>query len=70
VEQSFKRCCITNVLDGAEDGVLWDDSDLDCPDLKGGVEESVDLESETEGIGEVDGEWIHLFNLDFQFCIA
>jgi hypothetical protein len=43
-EQSFKKCCITNALDGTEDYILWDNSDLDCPDLKSDLEESVDSE--------------------------
>jgi hypothetical protein len=46
VEQSFKKCCITNALDGTED-ILWDSFDLDCPDLKSDLEESVDSGCET-----------------------
>jgi hypothetical protein len=31
---SFNKLPITNALDGIEDGILWDNSDLNCPDLK------------------------------------
>ena len=34
VTKSFKKCCISNALDGTEDGLLWDDdkdSDVDDP---------------------------------------
>jgi hypothetical protein len=27
-KQFFKKCCITNALDGTEDGVVWKNSDL------------------------------------------
>jgi hypothetical protein len=37
MEQSFKKCSITNALDGKED-ILWDNSDFDCPDLKSDLE--------------------------------
>jgi hypothetical protein len=56
VEQQFKKCCITNSLDGTENYILWDSSDLDCPDLKSGLEESVDSECETECTSEEDSE--------------
>jgi hypothetical protein len=32
-EQSYKKYCITNTVDGTEN-ILQDVSDLDCPDLK------------------------------------
>jgi hypothetical protein len=31
---SFNKLPITNALDDIEDGILWDNSDLNCPDLK------------------------------------
>ena len=35
VAKSFKKCCISNALDGTEDDLLWDndkaDSDIDNP---------------------------------------
>jgi hypothetical protein len=34
MEHSFKKCCITNALDDTKGDILWDNSDLDCPDLK------------------------------------
>jgi hypothetical protein len=34
LEQSFKKCCITNALDGTKGDILWGNSDPDCRDLK------------------------------------
>jgi hypothetical protein len=31
VKQSFKKCCISNALNGTEDDVLWENCVLDCP---------------------------------------
>jgi hypothetical protein len=56
VEWLFKKCCITNALDGTEDDFLWHGSDLDCPDLKSDLEESVDSVCETGCTIEEDGE--------------
>jgi hypothetical protein len=56
VEQSFKKCCVTNALDGTEDDILWENSDLDCTDLKSDLEESVDSECETGCTSEEDSE--------------
>lgn len=47
LEHSFKKCCITNALDEIKGDISWDDSDLDCPDLKNDLEESVDSKCET-----------------------
>jgi hypothetical protein len=69
VEHSFKKCCITNAPNGTEDDMLWDSCDLDCPDLKGDLEESVHSECETGCSSEEDSEQTHLFNLNFQFCV-
>jgi len=30
--RSFKKCCISNALDGSEDGILWDDDGEDKDD--------------------------------------
>jgi hypothetical protein len=27
--KGFKKCCISNVMDGTEDGMLWNDRDED-----------------------------------------
>ncbi len=27
--KSFKKCCITNALDGSEDDIIWDDSEAE-----------------------------------------
>jgi hypothetical protein len=55
VQQSIKECCITNELDGTGD-ILWDNSNLDCPDLKSDLEESVGSECETGCTSEDDSE--------------
>jgi hypothetical protein len=73
VELSFKKCCITKALNGTEDDILRDNSDLDCPDLKSDLEQSVDSDCETGCTSEEDSEQINLFNLNFQsmffFCV-
>jgi len=38
IEKSFKKCCITNALDGSEDDVLWDDDD-ECKDTDSSTDE-------------------------------
>jgi len=30
--RSFKKCCISNALDGSEDDILWEDDDEDKDD--------------------------------------
>ena len=32
IVRSFKKCCISNVLDGSEDDILWEDDDEDKDD--------------------------------------
>jgi hypothetical protein len=44
VEHLFKKCCITDALDGTENDIIWDNSDLDYLDLKSDLEGSVDFE--------------------------
>jgi hypothetical protein len=45
-----------NAPDGTEDGVIWDSSDHDCPDLKSDLEESVHSECEPGCTSEEDSE--------------
>jgi hypothetical protein len=54
--QSFKKCYVTNEFDDTEDGIWWENSDLDCLDLKSYLEESVGSESETGWTSEEDRE--------------
>jgi hypothetical protein len=56
VEQSFRKCCITNALDGIGDANLWDSSELGCLDLKSNLEGYVDSEYETGCTSEEDSE--------------
>jgi hypothetical protein len=51
VEQSLNKRCITNILFGTEDK-----SDLDCPDLKSDLVDSVEPECATACISEEDRE--------------
>jgi hypothetical protein len=51
----IKKCCIINAFGGTEYNILWDHSDLDCPDLRGYLE-GVDLECETGRKREEDSE--------------
>ena len=30
IEKSFKKCCISNALDGTDDDLLWEESDNKC----------------------------------------
>jgi hypothetical protein len=32
IARSFKKCCISNALDGSEDDILWEDDDEDKDD--------------------------------------
>lgn len=56
----FKKCCLIIALDGTEYIILWDSSDLDCPELRGGLGE-VDLELDTMHRSEEDIELTDLF---------
>ena len=49
----FKKCCLINAPDGTEYNILWGNSDLDCPELRGGLEK-VDLEFDTVHTSEED----------------
>jgi hypothetical protein len=51
-----------NAFDGTEVDILWDSTDLDCPELKSDLKE-------TESTGEIDSEQIYLLNLNVPFCI-
>jgi hypothetical protein len=69
VEQSFKKCRITNALDGTKNYILRNMCDLDCPDLKSVLEKSVCSECETRCTSEEDSEQINLFNLNFKIFL-
>jgi hypothetical protein len=43
-------------LVSTDDDILWNNSDLDCPDIKSNLEESVDSECETGYPNEEDNE--------------
>jgi len=51
----FKKCCLINAPDGTECNNLLVNSDLECPELRGGLEE-VDLEFDTVHMSEEDDE--------------
>jgi hypothetical protein len=50
----------TNALCGIEEDISWDNSDLDCPDLKRDFEESVESERETGRTDEEESKWTKL----------
>jgi hypothetical protein len=35
IARSFKKCCISNALDGSEDDILWEDDGEDKDDSDG-----------------------------------
>ena len=41
VIRSFKRCCISNILDGSEDDILWEDDGEDKDDSDWVADDSV-----------------------------
>ena len=41
VRKSFKKCCISNALDGTEDGILFEDSESDSDPF-------ADIDSDTD----------------------
>jgi hypothetical protein len=62
VERSYKICCITNAVDGTED-ILQDISEIQCPDLKSDLKESVYLECEIGCTNEEDSKLINIIQI-------
>lgn len=52
IRKSFKKCCITNALDGSEDDIIWDDSEAEEDADTSSDENESDFESEEEGDDE------------------
>ena len=50
IVRSFKKCCISNALDGSEDGILWEDNGED----KDGSDWLTDNDSVMSDDGESD----------------
>jgi len=48
--RSFKKCCISNALDGSVDDILWEDNDED----KDGSDWVTDNDSALSDVGESD----------------
>jgi hypothetical protein len=44
----FKKCCVIDALYGTEFDILRDNSDLNCPDLSGDLED-VDMKCHSTG---------------------
>ena len=44
VSQSFKKCGISNAIDGSEDDILWEDDDEQCLSLLAAVDEDQVME--------------------------
>ena len=50
IVRSFKKCCISNALDGSEDDILWEDDGED----KGDSDWVMDNDSVVSDDGEFD----------------
>jgi hypothetical protein len=50
IARSFKKCCISNVLDGSADDILWEDDGED----KDGSDRVMDNGSVMSDVGEFD----------------
>ena len=48
VRKSFKKCCITNALDGSEDEMIWNDSEAEEDDETSSDESGSGSESEMD----------------------
>ena len=44
VSRSFKKCGISNAIDGSEDDILWEDDDEQCLSLLAAVDEDQVME--------------------------
>jgi hypothetical protein len=60
---------MTNEFDDTEDGLWWENSDLDCLDLKNYLEVYVDSERETGRTSKEDGEQINVLDLSIRFSV-
>jgi len=58
----------TNALCGTEDDTSCKNSDLDRPDLKKGLEESVESECDNGSTGEEDSQWTNFTEI-FSFVL-
>jgi hypothetical protein len=45
--KSFRKCCISNAVDGTEDDMLWNDSEEDG-EVRSECEEDEDSDSDTD----------------------
>ena len=48
IVSSFKKCCISNALDGSEDDILWEDDGEDKDDI--------DCVTDNDSVTSDDGE--------------
>ena len=49
ITRSFISCGISNALDGAEDGALWDDEEEEAEDTEERIDNEFETDSEAEG---------------------
>jgi hypothetical protein len=60
--KGFKKCCISNAVDGTDDDMLWNDSEEDgnvgseCEEDEGTDCEDGDSDTDCEG-GDSDTDW-------------
>ena len=49
ITRSFISCGISNALDGAKDGALWDDEEEEAEDTEERIDNEFETDSEAEG---------------------
>ena len=54
IKYSFKKCGISNLLDGSEDGVLWRDGDGEACDKVADEMDDVDLYDDMIGADDME----------------
>ena len=66
IKKSFKKCCISNAMDGTEDDILWEDIDESSEDESSGDDPAAAVDADTETNpydDEIDVEdWQELFS--------
>lgn len=64
VIKAFKKCCISNALDGSEDDILWDDQDDDDDDVQDDDDDDVQDDDQDD-----QDEWDPYYdtNVDHQY---
>ena len=59
IKKSFKKCCISNAMDGTEDDILWEDIDESSEDESSEDDPAAAIDADTETNpynDEIDGK--------------